>query len=90
MRRPKFIIVLLAIAIAATIVLWPSRLPVSPQSNPSVTPQPPPAPKLVDAGRVGHLHPIVRESVGYDNRLVGAADAAEVVLHSEDDRVGPR
>jgi hypothetical protein len=51
MRRPKFIIVLLAIAIAATIVLWPSRLPVSPQSDPSGAPQPAPAPKLVDYGK---------------------------------------
>jgi hypothetical protein len=52
MRRPNFIIVLLALAIAATIVFWPSRLPQPKNTTPS---QPPPAPQLSDLGKPADL-----------------------------------
>lgn len=54
MRRPNFILVFLALAIAATIVFWPSRLPQPKNAVPSST-QPPPAPQLSDLGKPADL-----------------------------------
>lgn len=53
MRRPNFILVLLALAIAATIVFWPSRLPQPKNAAPPT--QPPPAPQLSDLGKPADL-----------------------------------
>ena len=53
MRRPKFVIVVLALALAATIVFWPSRLPQSPNASPP--PSPAPAPQLSDLGKPADL-----------------------------------
>jgi hypothetical protein len=53
MRRPNFILVFLALAIAATIVFWPSRLPQP--KNTAPPPQPPPAPQLSDLGKPADL-----------------------------------
>lgn len=53
MSRPNFILVFLALAIAATIVLWPSRLPQSPNASPP--PSPAPAPQLSDLGKPADL-----------------------------------
>lgn len=53
MRRPNFILVFLALAIAATIVFWPSRLPQPKNAAPPT--QPPPAPQLSDLGKPADL-----------------------------------
>lgn len=54
MRTPKFIVVLLAFALAATIVFWPSRLPQPQSSTPPPAP-PPAAPLLSDLGKPADL-----------------------------------
>lgn len=53
MRRPNFILVFLALAIAATIVFWPSRLPQPTNAVPPTLP--PPAPQLSDLGKPADL-----------------------------------
>lgn len=51
MRRPKFLIFLSALVIAAVIIFWPGSPPGLHDSKVEEAPQPPPAPKLVDYGK---------------------------------------
>ena len=67
MRRPKSILVLIALALAAVIVFWPSRLP-EPQRA-ATPPAPPPAPQLSDLGKPADLfytHPQVNQKPEID------------------------
>jgi hypothetical protein len=53
MRRPNFLLVLLALAIAASIVFWPSRLPEP--NKTTAPPAPPPAAQVSDLGKPADL-----------------------------------
>ena len=53
MRRPKSILVLIALALAAVIVFWPARLPEPKKAT--TPPTPPPAPQLSDLGKPADL-----------------------------------
>ncbi|MBK8038752.1 MAG: hypothetical protein IPK22_16725 [Verrucomicrobiaceae bacterium] len=53
MRRPKSILVLIALALAAVIVFWPARLPEPKKAT--TPPAPPPAPQLSDLGKPADL-----------------------------------
>jgi hypothetical protein len=54
MRRPKFIILVTAVILAAVIIFWPGRLP-EPRQQVTPAPQPPPAPQLSDLGKPADL-----------------------------------
>jgi hypothetical protein len=62
MRRPKLILILIALALGAVIVFWPSRLPESPA--PALRPEPPAAPLLSDLGKPATLFHTPAQTAG--------------------------
>lgn len=53
MKRPRTLVLLIALVLAAVIVFWPGRLPTPREATPA--PQPPPAPLLSDLGKPADL-----------------------------------
>jgi hypothetical protein len=51
MRRPKFIILVLAVLLAALIIFWPGRPPERQDASVPKAPEPPPSPRLSDIGK---------------------------------------